>query len=129
MRALATPRPLPERKWAIAAAALVVALALPITLLAGAPVVGWALGAGLWIAAELVGALLARLPLGADNLAASGMRGIGMSFRGIAVMVVLIAVTLADERLGVTAALTFIAAYTVELALSLVAYFAGRPAR
>jgi hypothetical protein len=124
--AFTTPRPLPERKWAVVAAAVVVALALPVVLLAGGPVAGWALGAGLWLAAEAVGWFLGRLPIGADNLAASGMRGVGMTFRGIAVMVVLIAVTLSDERLGVTAALVYIAAYSLELALSLAAYFGGR---
>lgn len=123
---LTTPRPLPERKWPIAAGAAVVALALPIVILAGAPVGGWALGAVLWIGAAALGWFLGRLPIGADSLAASGMRGVGMTFRGIAVMVVLIAVTLSDERLGVTAAIVYVAAYTLELALSLVAYFGGR---
>ena len=46
----------------------------------------------LWVASELLAALLTRLRLGAGNLAASGVVGFGMSFRALAVMVVLIAV-------------------------------------
>ena len=122
-----TPRPLPDRKWPALAGTLVVLVALPIVLLVDAPLGGWALGAVLWFAGEALGFLLARLPLGADNLAASGMRGVGMTFRGIAVMVVLIAVVaFGDEAVAVTAAAIYVAAYSLELALSLAAYFGGR---
>jgi hypothetical protein len=121
-----TPRPLPDTKWPVLAGAAVVLLALPIAALVDAPLAGWAVGAALWAVGAAVALFLGRLPLGADNLAASGMRGVGMTFRGIAIMVVLIALTVSDEALGVTAALTYIAAYTTELALSLVSYFGGR---
>ena len=71
--------------------------------------------------------LLTRLPLGAGNLAAAGMRGIGTSFRAIAVGIPLVAVTVADERVGIAAALVYALAFTVELALSLVTYFDTEP--
>jgi hypothetical protein len=129
MRAVfATPRPIPGRFVPTLAGGAVIALALPVFLVAGWPLRGWALGAVLWIAAQALGALLARLPLGADNLAAAGVVGIGMMFRPVAVMVVAIAVATQDASLGVAAALLYALAYTLELTVSLVTYF-GTPAR
>jgi hypothetical protein len=124
-----TPRPLPARGLAIVAGGAVIALALPVFALAGWPLKGWALGAVLWIAAQTLSLLLTRLRLGADNLAASGVVGIGMSFRAIAVMVVVIAVAASRPELGLAAGLLYALAYTLELAVSLVAYFGGSPAR
>ncbi len=124
----ATPRAKPSRFLPALAGAAVIALAVPVFLVAGWPLRGWALGAVLWIASQALGALLARLPLGADNLAAAGVVGIGMMFRPVAVMVVAIAVAAQDASLGVAAALLYALAYTLELTLSLVTYF-GSPAR
>jgi hypothetical protein len=98
-------------------------------LLADWPLRGWALGAVLWVGAQAVALLLTRLKLGADNLAASGVVGIGMSFRAIAVMVVVIAVAAADAELGLAAGLLYALAYTLELAVGLVSYFGGSAAR
>ena len=122
----ATPRPVPSRVVPIAASAALVALALPVFAVAGWPLRGWALAAILWIAAEALGLLLSRLSLGADNLAASGVRGIGMMFRPVAVMVVVIAVAASDAEIGVAAGLLYALAYTLELGLSLLTYF-GSP--
>ena len=127
--AFSTPRPLPPRGLSIVAGGAVIALALPVFILADWPLQGWALGAVLWLAAQALALLMARLRLGADNLAASGVVGIGMSFRAIAVMVVVIAVAAADANLGLAAGLLYALAYTLELAVSLVTYFSGSPAR
>jgi hypothetical protein len=118
-----TPRPVPGRAVPAVAGAAVIALALPVFLVAGWPLGGWALAAVLWVAGELLAALLARFRLGAGNLATSGVVGIGMSFRVLAIGVVLIAVTASDARLGVSAALLYALAYTLELAVSLLSYF------
>lgn len=126
-RLVATPRPVPGRAVPAVAGAAVVTLALPVFVVADLNVRGWALGAILWLAAQALGVLLARLPLGADNLAASGVAGIGMMFRPVAVMIVAIAVATADASVGVAAALVYAVAYSLELALSLLTYFA-RPA-
>jgi hypothetical protein len=101
----------------------VVALALPVFAIAGWPLDGWALAAVLWLGGQALAALLARLPLGHDNLAAAGMRGIGTSFRAFAVGIPLVAVTVSDERVGLAAALLYALAFTLELAVSLVFYF------
>lgn len=122
----ATPRPVPSRLVPIAASAALIALALPVFAVAGWSLRGWALAAILWIAAQALGLLLSRLSLGADNLAASGVRGIGMMFRPVAVMVVVIAVAASDPEVGVAAGLLYALAYTLELGLSLLTYF-GSP--
>ncbi len=128
-RLVSRPRPTPRRTLPLLAGAGVVALGLPVFALAGWPLAGWALAAVLWLAAQALGLLLARLPLGADNLAASGVVGIGMMFRAVAVMFVLIAVAASDARLGLSAALLYALAYTVELALSLLTYFGQEATR
>jgi hypothetical protein len=122
----ATPRPVPARATPIAAGAAVIALALPVFAVAGWPLRGWVLAAVMWVGAQALGLLLARLQLGADNLAASGVRGVGMMFRPVAVMVVVIAVAASNPEVGVAAGLLYALAYTLELGLSLLAYF-GNP--
>jgi hypothetical protein len=109
------------------AGGLVIAAALPVFAVAGWPLAGWVLGAVLWVAAQGLGLLLARLRTGADNLAASGVVGIGMTFRAVAVGVVLIAVAATDGTLALAAGLLYALAYTLELALSLVTYFGQEP--
>jgi hypothetical protein len=123
--AFATPRPLPGRLYPALAGAAVIALALPVFLVAGWRLDGWALGAVLWACAQAFGLLLTRLRLGLDSLAASGVAGIGMMFRPVAVMVVVIAVAASNAALGLAAGLVYALAYTVELALSLAVYFGG----
>jgi hypothetical protein len=118
-----TPRPVPGRALPALAGAAVIALAFPVFLVVGWPLEGWALAAVLWFASELLAALLARFRLGAGNLATSGVVGIGMSFRALAIGIVLIAVAASDTQLGVSAALLYALAYTLELAVSLLSYF------
>ncbi len=122
---LTTPRPVPSRRIPAAAATLVVLLALPVFAAAGWSLGAWALAASLWVAGEALGFALGRLPIGLDSLRSSGVVGVAMTFRVIAVMVVLIAVAASNEGLAIPAAALFVAAYSLELALSLVLYFAG----
>jgi hypothetical protein len=103
----------------------VVVLALPVFLVGGFPLAGWALAATLWAAGELLGLWLARIPTGADHLGRSGMVAVAMAFRGIGVMVVLLAITVADKRVGIAAVAVYALAYTLSLATSLVEYFSG----
>jgi len=124
-----TPRPAPNRRIPVIAGAAAVGLALPVVLLGGFPVAGWALAAVLWVAAELVGIWLARLPTGADHLRMSGLVALTMAWRGIGVMVVLLIVTAANKHVGVTAVVVYVAAYTLSLAVSLIEYFNGPAAK
>jgi hypothetical protein len=127
-RVLSTPRPVPSRILPAVAGGVVIALALPVFLAAGWPLAGWGLAAVLWLAAQALTLVLMRLGPGAGNLAASGVVGISMMFRAVAVGVVVIAVAATDPDVGVTAALLYALAYTLELALSLVSYFGNEPA-
>jgi hypothetical protein len=121
----ATPRSVPSRLGPTIAGATVIALALPIFAVAGWPLAGWALGAVLWIAAEIFAAVLARLPGRPDNLAAAGMRGIGTTSRALLVGIVLVIVTVSNETVGLSAAILYVVAFTVELGVGLATYFGG----
>ena len=107
------------------AGAGVVALALPVFLVAGFPLGGWALAAVLWAAGEALGLWLGRLPIGADHLASSGLVALAHSFRGIGVIVVLAAVTIADRHVGIAALAVYALAYSLSLGVSLLEYFSG----
>jgi hypothetical protein len=125
--ALTTPRPLPNRLVPVLAGTALVVLALPVFLLAGFGLTGWLVGALLWALAQGVGAVLARLPLGADNLAASGVVGFGMMVRAVVVLVALIALATVEPALALAAVVVYALGYTVELVVGLVLYFGGEP--
>jgi hypothetical protein len=120
-----TPRPVPSRLAPTLAGGGVIALGLPVFLAAGWPLSGWLLAAVLWLAALAFSFLLTRLSNDPDNLAAAGMRGIGTGFRALLVGIPLVAVTVSDESVGIAAAVLYALAFSVELAVSLVAYFSA----
>ena len=117
------PRAVPGRLAPMLAGSGLILLALPVFAIAGWPLRGWALAAVLWAAAQALAYLLTRLPLDEGNLAAAGVRGIGMGFRAFIVGIPLVAVTVADSRVGLAAAILYVCAYTLELAVSLIAFF------
>ena len=122
-----TPRPMPPRLVPALAGSVVVLVALPVYALAGWPLAGWALAAVLWFGALALGELLTRMRGDDGNLAAAGVMGIGMSFRALAVGIPLVAVTVSNEEVGLSAALLYALAFTLSLALSLSSYFASEP--
>ena len=124
-----TPRPLPDRHVPVLAGAMLVAAALPIFLLAGWRIEGWALGAVLWAGSQALGLVFARVGIGEPNLRGSGVVAFGMMARGILLALVAIAVATTDPQLAVAGVLVYAVAYTFELALSLALYFAGAPRR
>ena len=117
------PRRVPGRLAPLLAGSGLILLALPVFAVAGWPLQGWALAAVLWVAAQALGYLLTRLPMDEGNLAAAGVRGIGMGFRAFIVGIPLVAVTVADSRVGVAAAVLYVLAYTLDLAVSLATFF------
>jgi hypothetical protein len=123
----ATPRPVPGRLVPALGGLLVIALALPVFLVAGWDLSGWALGAVLWVALEAAEAVLARLRGRTDNVAASAVLAFGLSFKAIAVLAVLVAAAATQPDLAVAAAIVYVLAYTFQLGLLLLSYFgAGR---
>jgi hypothetical protein len=122
---LLTPRPLPDRRMPAIAGGLVVLLALPVFLAADWRLGGWALGAGLWVAGQLLGLVFARTGIGAPKLSGSGVVAFGMMSRGIVLMVAVIVIAAFDATVALGGALVYAAAYSTELALSLTAFFSG----
>ena len=125
MPAWTEPRSAPPALLPAAAGGIVIAVALPIFLLAGWRVTGWGIGAVLWLGSEALGWVLTRLRSRTGNLAAAGVVAFGMLFRAIAVMVVVFAVAVSDKWLGLAAALTYAAGYSATFGLQLIAYFTG----
>jgi hypothetical protein len=128
MPAWTQPRVAPPTLLPAAAGAIVLGVALPVFLLAGWPVAGWAIGAVLWLGSEALGWVLTRLQQRTGNLAAAGVVAFGMLFRAVAVMVVVFAVAVSDKWLGLAAALTYAAGYSATFGLSLIAYYTGAKA-
>jgi hypothetical protein len=125
----ATPRPLPDQKLPLLAGVAVILLALPIFVAAGWDLRAWAIGAALWGASRTLAAVLTHLRSGMGTLAGSGVVGFGMTFRALAVMIVVVALAATDARLALAVVLLYALAYTLELAVSLGLYFSGEPAR
>ena len=122
-----TPRPQPDLKLPLVAGAAVILLALPVFLAAGWELRAWVIGGTLWAASRLLAALLTHLRPGMGNLAGSGVVGFGMTFRALAVMVVVVALAATDARLALAVVLLYALAYTLELAVALALYFSGEP--
>ena len=124
-----TPRPLPSQTVPLLAGAAVVVLALPVFLAAGWRLSGWLIGGVLWAASRALAALLTHLQGRAGNLAAGGAVGFGMTFRALAVLVVVVVLAATDARLALAVMLVYALAYTLELGVALALYFSGETAR
>jgi hypothetical protein len=118
-----TPRPIPGRLLPVLGGSLVVALALPVFVLADWPLLGWALGAVLWVGLLGLDFLFKQVRPAGDSLAASGVQAFGLFFKAIGLLVVLLAVAVSRPHLAAAAAIVYVLAYTCELGLSLLAYF------
>ena len=116
---------MPERRLPVVVGGTVVALALPIFLVAGWRVQGWLLGFVLWAGSQLLGLVFDRVGIGEPNLRGSGIVAFGMMGRGILVALAAIAVAVGDPYLAAAGALVYALGYTTELAAALTLYFAG----
>lgn len=123
-----TPRPEPSHLLPAAGGALVLALALPVFVVAGLPFTGWALAAVLFVVVHGLDVFLARARTKNLSVASSGVQAFGLFFKSIGLLAVLIAALAADPHVAVAAVVTYALAYTFELGLSLVFYF-GSTAR
>ena len=119
----ATPRPVPGRLLPAVGGAVVIALALPVFLLAGWDLAGWALGAVLWFGLEVIELVLTRLRGRTANVAASAVLAFGLTFKAVAVLAVLVAAAATRPHVAVAAAVVYVLAYTFQLALALATYF------
>ena len=118
-----TPRPAPGRLIPALGGGIVLALALPVFVLAGWDLTGWALAALLWVGLHAIDLLLAQMKARSGGLAAPGVQAFGMFFKAIGLLVVLFAAVGSSPHVALAAALTYALAYTFELGLSLLAYW------
>ena len=116
-------RPEPSHVIPALVGGLVLAIALPVFLVAGWNLAGWGLATVLYVAIHALNLLLAQLRERTSDLAASGVQAFGLFFKSLGLLVVLLATAVANPHLAVAAALTYALAYTAELGLSLVVYF------
>jgi len=100
---------------------VVVVLAAPFVLFTGLPVLGYVVGAVLWIVGRVLGAVLDARARHADVRAAVGLRFASMLGRTWLIGLGILAVGLAAEREdGFTAAIVCLVAYTIHLATALI---------
>ena len=98
-----------------------VVLAAPFVLLTGLPVLGYVVGAALWILGRVLEAVLDARARRADVRAAVGLRFASMLGRTWLIGLGILAVGLGAEREdGFTAAIVCLVAYTVHLATALI---------
>jgi hypothetical protein len=106
-----------------AGAAVAIVLALPVVLVGGWPVKGWALGAILWLGLSALSLVIARLRARTSGVASSSLQGIELLVKALAVLVVVLAAAHSDATVAVTAILVYALGYTLELMLSVATYF------
>jgi hypothetical protein len=118
-----TPRPEPGHLLPALLGGFVVLAALPVFIVTGWAIGGWVLAAVLYVAVHGLNLVLARARPTTGTLAASGVQAFGLFLKSIGMLVVLVAATVSNAELGITAAVTYALAYTAELGLSLTMYF------
>ena len=100
---------------------VLVVLAAPIVILLGGPVLGYAVGAGIWLVQRVLEARLEAAARRADARRALGLRFASMIGRTWLVVIgILVAGLAAAREDGFTAAVLCLAAYTVHLATALI---------
>ncbi len=116
--AVGTADPLAPVRYADVA---LVVLAAPFVILLGGPVLGYVVGAAVWIAQRVLEAVLDRTAARADVRRAIGIKVASMIGRVWLIGIGILAVGLAADREdGFAAALVCFAAYTVHLATALI---------
>jgi hypothetical protein len=117
--ALFTPRPEPGHLLPALAGGVVLLVALPVFLVAGWPLGGWALATVLFVAVHALDLIFARL--------GNGAKVFGVLFKALGLLVILIATAASNEDLAIAAVLTYALAYTAEFGLSLATYYGKEP--
>jgi hypothetical protein len=118
-----TPRPEPGHVLPAAGGLVLILAALPLFLLLGWPVSGWALAAVLWVFVHALDYVLARVRKPTANVAGSAVQAFGVFFKAIVLLAVLVATAASHPHVAVAAVVTYALAYTFELGLSLTTYF------
>src|SRR6185436_8733554 len=108
--AMFNPRPEPNHLLPALAGGIVLVIALPVFLVAGWPIGGWALATVLYVAVHALDLVVTRL--------GNGAKVFGVLFKALGLLVVLLATAASDKDLAISAVLTYALAYTAEFGLS-----------
>jgi hypothetical protein len=114
-----SPRPEPNHLLPALAGGIVLLIALPVFLVAGWPIGGWALATVLYVAVHALDLVVTRL--------GNGAKVFGVLFKALGLLVVLVATAASDKELAIAAVLTYALAYTAEFGLSLASYYGREP--
>jgi heme O synthase-like polyprenyltransferase len=117
-----TPRPEPNHVLPAAGGTLVILLALPVFLIGGWSLGGWALALAVWVATHAIDLLLNRAR-GQTDTVAPAVQAFGLFFKSVGLLAVLLVAAVSSRELAIGAIVTYALAYTFELGLSLVSYF------
>jgi hypothetical protein len=99
---------------------LVLALALPLFVVAGWPIVGWLLGAGVWALQRLISEYAVRKAEASDDPRTKvGLLAGSMIGRGWLVAGIILAVGLNNNDAGLSGAVLFLAVFTVQFTMTL----------
>jgi hypothetical protein len=99
---------------------LALAVALPIFIVAGWPLLGWVLGAGTWVLQRLISELAIRKAEAADDPRTKvGLLAGSMIARGWLVAGIILAVGLSNNDAGLSAAVLFLAVFTLQFTMTL----------
>jgi hypothetical protein len=110
---------------------VVISLAAPILLLAGAPSAGYAIGAATWIALRLLGDAVNRAAFAVNDL--SSLVALRVGYRFVRVTALVLAVVVTEKSLGkhdgLTALLVSVFAFTLQLGVSIADHVSPSRAR
>lgn len=99
----------------------VLAIALVIFLVAGLPIAGWLAAAGGWALQRIVNQLAVRRAMAAEDLRTRvGLLAGSMILRGWIVVGLIAAVGIGDHKAGLSAAVLFLAVFTLQFTLTMV---------
>src|SRR3954447_10683838 len=99
---------------------LVLALALPLFVVAGWPIVGWLLGAGVWALQRLISEYAVRKAEASDDPRTKvGLLAGSMLGRGWLVAGIILVVGLKNNEAGLSGAVLFLAVFTVQFTMTL----------
>lgn len=99
---------------------VLLALALPVFIAAGFPILGWAAGAGIWLGQRGLAALLDRKARGStDPKTVVGINAGSVIGRGWLVALTIFGVGLADRQSGLAAAVLFLILFTLHFSVTI----------
>ena len=100
---------------------VLLAIALPVFLVGDLPILGWVVGGGAYVAQDAIRILVTRRAVAADDVRTRvGLIAGSMIGRGWLVALTILLVGLADNDAGLSAAVLFLALFTVHFTIQMI---------